>query len=283
MNSIGVIGYGDVGEVIAEASARRGYAVTVTNRSTAKLQDGRVPSDLTVVETPAGVVQRSDLTISCVWPATAADVATRAANGFVDGDTQWYYDLNSISPKTTGDIARTVAGQGGTFLKGTIMGSVSKFGTDVRLTLAGQHREPVRSYLSALGFTVREFGDDIEKAAARKMIRSVFTKGIRALLAEALLAAEAYDLSEETLTDLATVMSRKPFDAMARDLIENTPENAHRRYGESLEMEETIRDLGYRYPVTQATTDLHRIIHENDVSGESYRQIIRTLEEYYKS
>lgn len=282
MNSIGVIGYGDVGTVIAKASARRGYDVTVTNRSTAKLRDGGVPSDLTVVETPAGVVQRSELTISCVWPATAAEVATKAAERFVDGDTQWFYDINSISPNTTRNIARTVAGQGGTFLKGTIMGSVSKFGTDVRLTLAGQNREPVRSYLAELGFTVQEFGEDIEKAAAQKMIRSVFTKGIRALLAEALLAAEAYDLSEETLTDLATVMSRKPFDAMARDLIENTPENAQRRYGESLEMEQTIRDLGYRYPITRSTTDLHRTISENEVSGESYRQIIHNLAEYYR-
>lgn len=256
VRTVGIVGYGEVGSAFAERFNAGGVNVIVLNRSPSTLRDRLAKSPITVADDHADLARTTDLVLSCVWPATAVDVAERVAPGLTDG--QPFLDMNSVGPPTVERIVDVVAAAGGAPLKTTIMGSVGAHGADVRLPVAGVERYGTVSVLRECGFTVDDAGDDPEKPAAIKMFRSLFTKGLRELAVETLAPAAAYGVRDDVLNDLSGLFADRPIDEWLRDGLENTPEHAERRLGELAEVSETVEAAGYQAPTLEATVELHR-------------------------
>ena len=274
INSVGVLGFGEVGQAIAEASYNVGDDVYVYNRSR---KDSLVESPYSVAHSPAEVGAECELVISCVWPASAFDIAKETAEGFNSSRESWFYNLNSVSPGTALRMENEISDSDCTFLNGAIHGSVKKMGTDVKLTLAGQNCEIIAGHMEELGFTIDYMGEDVTRPSALKMCRSIFAKGLRELFVETFLPAMKYGLEDEVMQDLSSVFENRTFDTWMERLITDTPTHAERRYGESIEMRETAHNVGCRSPITEATIDLHRVIYEEGIQGNTYKEILDQL------
>jgi 3-hydroxyisobutyrate dehydrogenase-like beta-hydroxyacid dehydrogenase len=74
---------------------------------------------------------------------------------------------------------------------------------NVPLLLAGREAARAEALLREAGFNnIRIVGEDVGRASAIKMIRSVMVKGVEALTAEMMLAAQQAGVVEEVLTSL---------------------------------------------------------------------------------
>ncbi|UHQ98882.1 NAD(P)-binding domain-containing protein (plasmid) [Natrinema zhouii] len=270
---IGLIGYGEAGQLLARAFVEANIDVTVLTRSPDRLRERLSDSPIAVADSYASLAAETELVCSCVWPATAADVAAETAPGLAPG--QPFLDLNSVSPATTEQIVDKIEAAGGTPLKATIMGSAAAGRDSVRLVIGGPDRADTVAALRAVGFTVQDVGADPMHPALLKMFRSTFTKGMRELVAETLAPAVAYGVHEDVLDDLNGLFDERSVEEWMRTALENTPEHAQRRLGELREVRQTTADAGYRAPIIDETIALHEELLNS--SDDDYVAVLEAL------
>lgn len=280
IETVGCIGYGEVGAAAAEALGERGYEVVVTNRSPADLAETLHGTGIAVADSPSEVAARSDLVLSCVWPATALSVGRDAADGIGAGTR--YLDLNAISPRTTDELARLVAGAGGSFQKGSIFGSVGRRGTAVQVVLAGEDLPLLVEALEGVGFEIAVLDGDVAQPAALKMHRSLVTKGLRALFVETLVSARYYGLDEETLESVSDAFERRTLSSWVPKAITNTATHGERRIGELREIVETTHEAGVHSPIAEEALELHEYVVDEGIEPDDYRAMLDRLAERYR-
>ncbi len=98
--------------------------------------------------------------------------------------------------------------------------------------------------LNRLGLNASFFSEQTGRASLFKMLRSIFSKGLEALLLEMLAAARRAGLEQELWRDVVGFMSRNPFERVATNWIVTHPAACERRYHELRQVNETLRDLG---------------------------------------
>jgi 3-hydroxyisobutyrate dehydrogenase-like beta-hydroxyacid dehydrogenase len=127
--------------------------------------------------------------------------------------------------------------------------------------LAGRAVEAAEQALRAAGFTnTRVVGDEIGRASAIKMIRSVMVKGVEALTAEMMLAAEAAGVSAEVLASLDASEKPKSWADKAVYNVERMTTHGLRRAAEMEESAKTLRALGVEPVMTDGTVRRQRAL-----------------------
>lgn len=273
--TVGIIGYGEVGQAFAGRIAARGVRTLVTNRSPNTLRPSvESTSGIEVAPGPAAVAADSDVVLSCVWPETAAEVAEATAPSL---DGTLYADLNSIGVKTVREIAHTVEDARGVFLNASIMGSVKRHGADVPLAISGLPAEEAAAAFREFGFAIDVYGRDPEQVAILKMCRSAVTKGLLVVLTEALLPARAHDLHEEVLDSVDESFADQTLGDFARLFLVDMTEHGARRAGELDEVIATIRDGGHDATVSERARWLSETLATLD--GDDYEEVLTRLDD----
>lgn len=154
---------------------------------------------LPTADGPAQALSGAPLVLSLV---TADEAALKAAQDYAPllSPGALWCDGNSVAPETKRAAARAVEAAGGRYvdLAGACPGSSRA--AAVPLLLAGAAADDAAERLNVLGFTnLRVVGDEVGRASAIKMIRSVMVKGIEALTDEMMAAAEAAGVTDEVL------------------------------------------------------------------------------------
>lgn len=276
IETVGVLGYGEVGKAFTSHFNERGYEVIVTNRSPDQLRARIDDREITVAGSSAELATSSDLLFSCVWPETALSVAKNCSSGLEDGNV--YLDVNSIAPSTARQIETTVTEAGSSFLNGGLLDSINQYGTDVSLALGGRNHVDMATFLEDEGFTVQDLGSDPERPAVLKLSRSVVMKGVLALFVEALLPALKYDLTEEVLESVDESFERQTMAEFIRFLLVDTTSNAERRAGELTEINSMMENMDYQSEVVEQSLWLNRTVHAEDIEGDEYNEVLKALE-----
>jgi 3-hydroxyisobutyrate dehydrogenase-like beta-hydroxyacid dehydrogenase len=116
--------------------------------------------------------------------------------------------------------------------------------------------------LNDLGARIEVISDRPGDAAARKLLRSIVTKGLTSLLIESLEAAEARGDSEWMWQHLVDLLTGTDEDFMRR-LVEGTPQHVDRRLVEMESAVAFLESLDVSPTMTAATVDaLSRVRHE---------------------
>lgn len=283
---IGIIGYGEVGSTFAQAMAQAGarvraYDVAFTDGS--EKADGLPAADGGVTIAPlAQVVSGSRYILSTVTTEVALDVA-RAAVPFLSPG-QHYVDLNSTSRNVKMRMADVIARSGAQFVEGAILGAVGASGARTRVILTGPGARQAAEVLNAAGLNCVEFGQDIGDAASFKMLRSVFSKGIEALLLEMFAGAHQAGIETELWHEIMRFMADHPFDRLARNWIESHVTAYERRYHEMLQVVETLQELGIEPLMSEATLSFFRRSQQLDLGhaieeSVSQEEVIKQLAE----
>ena len=252
------IGYGVVGKIFAAALCESGAKVRCYDIAISpdNAGDGLRPiepqSNIATGALP-DVVAGADIVLSMVTTDVAEEAARNCAQHLETG--QLYVDLNSTHPDTKLAIAKIVTAAGGVLVEGAVLGVVAATGKDTRILLSGEAAADVAATLKRYGLNCSAYRTEIGSASTFKMLRSVFSKGMEALLLETLLAARRAGIEEDIWAEICSTFSQVPFERMATAWLTTHAVACRRRRDEMHQVEQVVRDLGTPTAITAATTE----------------------------
>src|SRR5690606_32010064 len=167
-------------------------------------------------------------------------------------------DMNSVAPETKREAAALIEAAGGRYVDVAIMAPVDK-GMAVPLLVSGPHALAAQPLLEALGFSnVKVVGEEVGRASAIKMIRSVMVKGLEALSWECAAAADAAGVFDEVTASLDA--SEKPLKWAERIAYNRERMETHglRRAAEMEESSKTLQGLGVDPVMARSAVELQR-------------------------
>jgi 3-hydroxyisobutyrate dehydrogenase-like beta-hydroxyacid dehydrogenase len=224
-----VVGHGSVGSFIAGRLARQGLAVAVLDPAP------RVPIDPVHVADLDHLRGRVDYVVSCVTP----DVA-RAVPALVESVLRpdgVVFEWNTISPAEKRAIRDAVAAA---TIDVALLDSLDAAGERPNLAVSGADAETAARLLTEQGFQVEVVGDEVGQAATIKYLRSVFMKGLEALVLEYVALASVVDDRDVARASLAGNLGQE-FVAFMDVLVATNRVHAERR---ALELAQAVRTFG---------------------------------------
>lgn len=257
---IAVIGFGEAGGILGQALAARGcsvrsYDILLDDAATVAAMQARMQAaGVQEAASLAGAVSGARYIISTVTADSAALVAHEAAP--LLGAGQAFLDFNSVSPETKRTNATGITTAGADYVDVAVMAPVPPRRLAVPLLLSGPRASTVATQLAALGFHAEAVGDDVGKASAIKMCRSVVIKGLEALAVESLFAARRHGAEDAVLASLAATFPDMGWEARQPDyLISRVAEHGRRRAAEMREVAATLRTAGITPLMSEAAAE----------------------------
>jgi len=257
---IGLIGYGEVGKILAGALAAHGLewlgtwdillgepVAAATMRAHARRIGVEPTSSL------AELLASAEIVLSAVTASQALAVAEEAAPRVRPGT--WFVDLNSASPATKAKSAALLDAKGARFVEAAVMTSVPPYGIRVPMLLGGTRARALRSLLSPLGFSMEVVAERIGVASAIKMCRSVIIKGMEAIFVESLTAARAYGVDGPVLASLQETFPQIDWQTQASYFFSRVALHGRRRAEEMREVAVTVREAGLDPYLAAATAE----------------------------
>ncbi len=258
--AIGLVGYGEVGKILAAALVARGVAwvgiwdLLLRDPATAPaMRDHAARTGAAPMPSLAALLARADVVISAVTASQTLAVATEAARTIRRGT--WFVDLNSASPGTKVHSGELIDAAGGRYVECAVMTSVPPYGIKVPMLLGGSHAEALREMLTPLGFNMEVAATRIGVASAIKMCRSVIIKGLESLVVESFTAARAYGVEERVLASLQETFPALDWEELGSYLFSRTALHGKRRAEEMREVAVTVREIGLEPLLAAATAE----------------------------
>ncbi|MFB4295248.1 DUF1932 domain-containing protein [Actinomadura sp. NTSP31] len=180
--AVAVLGLGEAGGAVARDLAAAGAAVRAYDPAVAA-PEGTVPCT-----GEADAASGADLVLS-VNSAHDAMAALRA--GIPGAGGAVWADMNTASPGLKRELAATAKAAGVRFADIAIMAPVPGRGLYTPMLASGDAAADAAEILTGLGASVEVMDAEAGAAATRKLLRSVFFKGLAASVVEALEAARA--------------------------------------------------------------------------------------------
>ncbi len=205
LSRICLIGFGEVGQILAEDLAKAGAGDIAVYDILFDKPDS-IPSTalathkVRAAPSAAEAAKDADLILCAV--TAEADIA--AAHAVVTGIARgaFYVDFNSASPGSKIEAGAIIEHAGGRYVEAAVMTPIGPKRIASSMLLGGRHAEEFCKLSKPLGFCGEMFSQELGRASATKMCRSVIVKGIEALLAESLLTARRYGV-EHVVLELA--------------------------------------------------------------------------------
>lgn len=205
---------------------------------------------LRAAENPAAAVAGAQVVLSLNSATAAIDVACEAMSALAAGVV--YADLNATTPRAKVDLAAQVQKSGALFADVAVLAPVPRAGLRTPLLVAGSGRERFTAFARELGVPVADGGPTPGTAAGAKLMRSVFMKGLAAVIGEALDAAEAAAAHDWLRGQIVAELAAAD-DALVTRLVEGSRRHASRRHQEMTAAVEYLDELGVSTHLSKAT------------------------------
>jgi 3-hydroxyisobutyrate dehydrogenase-like beta-hydroxyacid dehydrogenase len=242
--TVALLGLGEAGSVIAGELVAAGVSV----RGFDPAGGADVPGVQRAADARAAV-NGSDLVLSVTAASAALDAARDAASALREG--QVYADLNASGAALKRAVAEVVAPTGAQFADVALMGVVPRDGLRTPALVSGPGARAFAAQLGPLGMPVEVLSDEPGAAAARKLLRSVFMKGLAASSLESLRAARAAGCEDWMRREIEAVLTGADAALLER-LVSGSARHATRRVGELADARELLAELGVEPRVTAA-------------------------------
>lgn len=257
---IGLIGFGAVGRSYASALLHAGVRLQVYNPAP-RPETAAAATEMGLAlhgELDASV-NACDLMLNAAPGSQALPLAQAAAPFLKPG--ALFADLSSAAP----DDVRAAAAcfPAGAYVDVAILGAVSIHGHATPMLASGAGATTLQAMLNPLGFVIDTLPDGRPgDATTLKLLRSILTKGLDALVIECLLVAESQGLRNALLANLGD-LDQSPFSALMAMFVRTHAPHAVRRLEEMQAVEAMLKDVDVPLMMTPATT--RRYAHSVDV------------------
>ena len=238
---IGLIGLGEMGSEIGRYLVMNDLEVISVYEGRSEISKKRA-SKYKIRD--AGSIEQfckiSDLVISIIPPDKAVETANLYTS-YKNKDGQIYCDLNAISTITAKKIKLLLDEKKIDYVDGAIMGGPPTENYSPRIYLSGKLSEKF-NFLNGKGIDLMVLKGSDFKASATKMVYASITKGSKALVAGALIAAKKNNVYDELMEELK--YSEEYFSLVAKNQIPNIKHKAYRWVGEMNEISLTYKESG---------------------------------------
>lgn len=245
---VGLVGYGEVGRILAEDLRAQGMAVSaydlkLDNAATASpLQNHAAQHGVVLCDSNAELAAGADLVISAVTASQTVRVAEACAGSVLPDS--FFLDFNSASPGAKQRAAALIDAAGGRYVEGAVMTSIPPYRIKVPLLLGGANANALCPVLNAMGFAAQVASDTLGVASATKMCRSVMIKGLEAMVIESFTTARHYGVEDAVVASLYETFPGIDWEKQAAYFFQRVIEHGRRRSEEVREVAETVRDAG---------------------------------------
>jgi len=251
---IAVLGFGEAGsllarDLVAAGASVRGYdpAVPAPDGVTGAGSDGEAASG-------------ADLVLS-VNSAKEAEGALRASLDALSPGVLWA-DLNTAAPAVKERLAEIARPRGIPVTDIAMMAPVPGKGLRVPMLASGEAAGQVATRLRGFGADIEVLDGPAGLAAMRKLLRSVFYKGMASSIVEALEAARAVGYEDWLSDHIAEELAKADASTVQR-IVTGTRQHAVRRGAEMAAAAEMLADFG----VQPIMADASRALHERLAQG----------------
>ncbi len=251
---LALIGYGEVGRILAEDFRARGVTVRAFDRklllqgdeaNQAGVAAMRLHADklgVALGASHADTVRGAPLVISAVTASQTVPVAQACADAMRrDG---YFLDFNSASPGAKVQAAACIEAAGARYVEGAVMTSIPPYRSQVPLILGGPHAQAIHPMLLALGMAPTVGSAKLGVASATKMCRSVMIKGLEAMVIESFTAARHYGVEDAVLASLKETFPGIDWEKQGAYFFQRVIEHGRRRSEEVREVAATVQDAG---------------------------------------
>ncbi|MCA0757430.1 NAD(P)-dependent oxidoreductase [Paenibacillus sp. N4] len=171
MKKVGFIGLGVMGYAMASNLLKKGFSVTVYNRTPGKT-DGLRDLGAVVLETPAAIAEASDIVITMISNDAAIREVYWGESGIFAGvrSGQTLIDSSTISPVLAKELAAAAEALGASFLDAPVTGSKPAAESGMLVFMAGGPAEALdgaKDVLLAMGRKVIPMGPNGSGAVAK--------------------------------------------------------------------------------------------------------------------
>ena len=244
---IALIGYGEVGRILAEDLRAQDHLVSAYDIKLAAeagepLREHTLRFEVALAESHAEAVRGAALVISAVTASQTVAVAEACAAGIAPGS--FLLDFNSASPGAKIRASEFVNARGGRYVEGAVMTTVPPYRIKVPLLLGGPDAAALQPLLASLGFAPKVASERLGVASATKMCRSVMIKGLEAMVIESFTTARAYGVEDQVIASLVETFPGIDWEKQGAYLFQRVIEHGRRRSEEVREVAETVRDIG---------------------------------------
>jgi len=245
---VGLVGYGEVGRILAEDLRAQGVAVCAYDIKLDRaevaepLQTHAAQHGVRLMASSAALAAASDMIVSAVTASQTVLVAQACAPAVQSG--AFFLDFNSASPGAKQRAASLIDGAGGRYVEGAVMTSIPPYRINVPLLLGGALAAELCPLLNALGFASKVASSQLGVASATKMCRSVMIKGLEAMVIESFTAARHYGVEDAVVASLYETFPGIDWEKQAAYFFQRVIEHGRRRSEEVREVAETVRDTG---------------------------------------
>lgn len=270
---VGLIGYGEVGRILAEDLRAKGLQVcaydskllapdvhgeqtAVAENAVLVVQAMRDHAQLFSVvlhDSHAQVCANSDWVICAVTASQTLAAATACAPHLLPQ--AFFLDVNSASPGTKQAAAALIDGAGARYVEAAVMTSLPPHRIQVPMLLGGSHASALLTALNQLGFKAKLASEQIGVASATKMSRSIMVKGMEAMVIESLTTARHYGVEDAVVASLYETFPGIDWEKQAAYFFQRVIEHGRRRSEEMREVAVTVQEAGLTPWLAQASAD----------------------------
>lgn len=212
---VGVIGLGLMGKPMAENILKKGFHLTVFNRTSSKVKP-LTEKGAVAVKTPAEVAKLSDVVITMVTASSDVNDVLFGKNGVTDGAHKdlIVVDMSTIGPTAAKEIANKLQKKNIEFLDAPVTGSTPKAITgELTIFVGGDEKvfETVKPVFEAMGTNIQYMGG-VGSGQAIKLINNHLIAASIIALAEGMILADAMKISRHKIAEvLKTVPAMSPY------------------------------------------------------------------------
>ncbi|QJW45502.1 NAD(P)-dependent oxidoreductase [bacterium BFN5] len=257
--ALGFIGFGEVGFEIGNGLVNEGfteiYAFDPMQNSEkfGKLVKERAQSaKITLLKSAEEVADKCEFILSVVPGAFAIDAAKSVLEKIKRGKV--FADLSTSLPSAKKEIDKLITEKGGKFVDGALMASLSQTHHKVPILLAGSGSDQLINALKPFGMVIKKISETAGDAISVKMVRSIYMKGIAALGAEMLEAANILRVDRLVLDSISDTLNATPFEKTNNYLVVASAWHGARQVHEMEDVTKMLRDIGVAPIMTEATT-----------------------------
>jgi 3-hydroxyisobutyrate dehydrogenase-like beta-hydroxyacid dehydrogenase len=200
----------------------------------------------------ADAMAGAEIVFSGVTTDKSLVAANQCAPNLPDGAI--YLDLNSTSPGKKRQVADAIEAAGGHMVEAAVMDMVPPHAHKVPLLLAGPKASEAAKAITRLGMRAEALDGGIGTASTVKMCRSVFMKGLSAIMLECAMAADKAGITDEIIDSIGKTYPGLDWTQTFARTLKGTSIHAGRRAGEMQEVASTLEELGITPMMSLATS-----------------------------
>lgn len=266
---IGFLGFGEAAFNIALGLGQSGitemyaYDAMENHEEFGKLVKKRAWESKVILQNcPEDVVREAELLFAAVPSSNTVELCESICGDLRPG--QLYVDVSASTPASKKRIDKILDKTGALFTDAAMLGSLPQDKHRVPIFASGKGAKTFRELMSPYGMRITCVDGGAGAASAIKLIRSIYMKGIAALMIEMLQAADAYQVADEVIQSIGKSMDGIAFEEHLNRLVIGTAIHAKRRGKELEGSKQMLEECGVDDSMTCASKKKHELLAQMD-------------------